>query len=120
VLLYILCVSGTVMVFHEEFQRWEQPGVPEFARAAPAVVHQAALNGLERVEHAHHFYIGMPVPDFPRMTVTADDNAWYANARGELVAKIYNPWRDFLEKLHYYLTLPSLLGITLVGVLGVL
>lgn len=121
VLLYVLCLSGTVMVFHEEFQRWEQPGIPEFQNAAPAVVHRAALNGLAAAEtKPHHFFIGLPVADFPRMTVTADETAWYADAQGNLVAGMHNPWRDFLEKLHYYLTLPGVPGLTVVGILGVL
>lgn len=121
VLLYVLCLSGTVMVFHEEFARWEQPGSPEFQDVQPAAVHAAALNGLERVEERpHHFFIAMPVENMPRMTVTADETSWYANANGELVETVSHPWAHFLEKLHYYLTLPGVLGLTLVGILGVL
>ena len=125
VLLYILCVSGTVMVFHEEFQRWEQPGAPEiapgFEEIAPETVALAAANALQRVEESpHHFYIALPVNDMPRMTVTADETSWFANAQGELVQEVHHPWTEFLTSLHYYLTLPAVMGLTLVGILGVL
>lgn len=120
-LLYILCLSGTLMVFHEEFLRWEQPGAPEFLDYQPAVVETAALNALAQGDpQPHDFYIALPVSDMPRMTVTSDENSWYADANGELRETVSHPWRDFLEKLHYYLTLPGVWGLTLVGLLGVL
>ncbi len=119
-LLYVLCLSGTAMVFHEEFARWEQPGVPEFSEAKPASVERAARNALERVDQPHHFDIAMPVESMPRMTVTADETGWYANAGGELLASVSHPWTDFLTELHYYLTLPGFFGLTLVGILGML
>lgn len=121
VLLYVLCFSGTLMVFHEEFARWEQPGVPEMDAAEPAAVGRAAEAMLARVdEPPHHFYLSLPVPDMPRMTVIAEDTAMFADADGNLVAPVDHGWRDFLEKLHYYLTLPGVLGLTVVGILGVL
>lgn len=120
-LLYIVCLSGTVMVFHEEFARWEQPGVPEMESAAPAAVERAAANALVRVgESPHHFYIGLPVDGMPRMTVSTDDHSWFADGDGNLVEVVDDGWRDFIETLHYYLTLPGVLGLTLVGLLGVL
>jgi uncharacterized iron-regulated membrane protein len=30
VLLFLVCLSGTIAVFHLEFERWEQPHIPEF------------------------------------------------------------------------------------------
>lgn len=121
VLLYVLCLSGTVMVFHEEFARWEQPGVPEFLQVSPQSVEnmaQETLAGLD--EPPHHFYIMLPVQDMPRMSITADETSWYANAAGERIARVDTPWTTFLTQLHYYLTLPGVLGLTLVGILGVL
>ncbi|HEX7048503.1 MAG TPA: PepSY-associated TM helix domain-containing protein [Gammaproteobacteria bacterium] len=119
-LLYVLCLSGTAMVFHEEFARWEQPGVPEFSEVAPESVSVLATNALARVEQPHHFDIALPIESMPRMSVTADEASWYANADGELLAQVSHPWTEFLTKLHYYLTLPSFFGLTLVGILGML
>lgn len=125
VLLYIVCLSGTVMVFHEEFERWEQPGAPEmapgFEEISPQTVQQVANHALARAEERpHHFYVMLPVDDMPRMTATADETTWHANAAGDLVEEVHHPWTDFLTSLHYYLTLPAVLGLTLVGILGVL
>lgn len=121
ILLYIVCVSGTLMVFHEEFARWEQPGVPEMETLVPAAVASAADNALARVdERPHHFYIALPVDGMPRLTVSTDTRSWFADADGNLVGDVDDGWRDFIEKLHYYLTLPGVLGLTLVGILGVL
>jgi uncharacterized iron-regulated membrane protein len=76
---------------------------------------------LARVEEPpHHFYLSLPVTDMPRMTVIAEETAFFADADGNLAAPVDHGWRDFLEKLHYYLTLPGVLGLTVVGILGVL
>ncbi len=120
-LLYLLCLSGTLMVFHDEFARWEQPQVAEFSQVDPVAVARAADAGLARVDETpHHFFIGLPVAGMPRMTVTADAQSWYANADGQLLDAVHAPWRDWLETLHYYLTLPGVLGLTVVGCLGVM
>lgn len=120
-LLYLLCLSGTLMVFHDEFARWEQPQISEFEQVTPAAVATAAAAGLARVDETpHHFFIGLPVSGMPRMTVTADAQSWYASADGQLLGPVHAPWRDWLETLHYYLTLPGVLGLTLVGSLGVM
>ncbi|HET9679544.1 MAG TPA: PepSY-associated TM helix domain-containing protein [Gammaproteobacteria bacterium] len=124
-LLYIVCVSGTVMVFHQEFARWEQPAIAEFEHAAPDAVQAAALTALERTlattgEKPHFLYLSLPLADMPRMTVTADDVSWYVNAQGELIDKVSHDWTEFLVKLHFYLTLPGVWGLTLVGIMGIL
>lgn len=121
VLLYVLCFSGTAMVFHEEFARWEQPGAPEFQKIEPAAVHAAANRALEAAgERPHHFFISLPTDGMPRVIITADDISWFVDADGELAGEVSHPWAEFLEKLHYYLTLPGVLGLTLVGILGML
>ncbi len=121
-LMYIICVSGTLMVFHEEFQRWEQPNATEFAvgGAEPAAVARAADAALARVgESPHHFYVGLPTEGLPRLSVAYDDShGWFADADGNLGEEVHHPWSEFLEGLHYYLHLPNTLGLTVVGILG--
>ena len=120
-LLYVLCVSGTAMVFHDHFARWEQPGVPEYESVAPAAMDRAARKVLALTEEPpHHFYVGVPVDVMPRVAITAEEVAWYADASGELVTPIRKDFTEFVEKLHYYLTLPSVLGLTVVGILGLM
>jgi uncharacterized iron-regulated membrane protein len=121
VLLYILCLTGTALVFHEEFERWEQPAVPELETAAPAAAARAAEQGLARLDETpHHFYVGLPTPTLPRLWVATSERTWFADAEGNLVVEADHEWSHFLEKVHYYLTLPTLPGLTLVGILGVL
>lgn len=120
-LIYVLCVSGTLMVFHQEFARWEQPHVPEFHTMAPEAVENAARAGLARADEVpHHLFVGLPVEGMPRSSVTVDEQEWFADTQGRLVAPVDHPWTHFLEKLHYYLTLPGVWGLTVVGILGVL
>jgi uncharacterized iron-regulated membrane protein len=121
ILLYILCITGTAMVFHEEFARWEQPQVPEMDSVAPAAAARAAQSVLSKLEKApHHFYVGLPTPTNPRLWVATSERTWFANSQGSIVDEADHEWAHFLEKLHYYLTLPTLPGLTLVGILGVL
>lgn len=120
-LLYILCLTGTVMVFHEEFGRWEQPQVPEMESASPTAAAVAAQSVLARLEETpHHYYVGLPTPTLPRLWVATSERTWFADADGNIVVEADHEFTHFLEKLHYYLTLPMLPGLTLVGILGVL
>ncbi|RFF29997.1 PepSY-associated TM helix domain-containing protein [Wenzhouxiangella sediminis] len=120
-LLYILCLTGTAMVFHEEFARWEQPQVPEMDSVAPAAAARAAQSVLSELEEApHHFYVGLPTPTNPRLWVATSERTWFADSQGSIVVEADHEWAHFLEKIHYYLTLPTLPGLTLVGILGVL
>ncbi|MFW5927300.1 MAG: PepSY-associated TM helix domain-containing protein [Wenzhouxiangella sp.] len=121
VLLYILCLTGTAMVFHEEFERWEQPGVPEMNSVSPATVEKAAQSVLAELEETpHEFWVGLPTPTMPRLWVATREGTWFANGHGDIVAEADHEWSHFLEEVHYYLTLPMLPGLTLVGILGVL
>lgn len=121
VLLYILCLTGTAMVFHQEFERWEQPPVPEMDSVKPAAAARAAQSALAGLEESpHHFYVGLPTPTLPRLWVATSERTWFADAKGNIVAEADHEFSHFLEKVHYYLTLPMLPGLTLVGILGVL
>ncbi|MEX2334392.1 MAG: PepSY domain-containing protein [Pseudohongiella sp.] len=39
-LMYLVCVSGTVVVFTDYLERWEQPDVAEFQQMTPALAGQ--------------------------------------------------------------------------------
>jgi uncharacterized iron-regulated membrane protein len=120
-LIYILCVSGTVFVFHEEIERWEQPAMPEFSEVRPGAAMRAAESVIAELDDTpHHFYVGLPTATMPRLWVATDTRTWLFNTDGSLVAEADHEWSHFLEKLHYYLTLPWVYGLTLVGILGVL
>jgi len=118
-LIYILAVTGTLSVFNHELQRWEQPSAPEMEFIAPDAAAKAALSVFESEEEpTTHLYINFPQPDLPRTIITTDTQAFFAAPDGTIAGKEYFPWTQFLLDLHYYLHLPHVLGLTVVGALG--
>lgn len=122
-IIYIVCLSGTLSVFVDEFERWENPAAPRVESVSPEAVQHAyeaavarAGNGLE------HVFITMPAPDLPRLRVQTDADEgriWFADSRGELVAEANGHWSAFIVALHENLHLPRTWGLFLVGLTGV-
>lgn len=124
-LLYIVCVTGTLVVFYQEMQRLEQLDAPEMATIAPAAVQRGVAQVLTRergegLAPTTHMYVHLPVPDLPRATITTDTQAFHLAADGSIAMPEQIGWSDWAVKLHYGLSLPGLWGFTLVGVLGVM
>lgn len=122
-LLYLVCLSGTVLVFYDELQRLEQQDAPEMVRIDPTAVQR----GIEAVFASEkgktpttHLYVHMPEPMLPRTTVTTDSQAFHIDAQGAIARPEQNRWSEFLYALHYTLHLPGLVGMTIVGILGML
>jgi uncharacterized iron-regulated membrane protein len=121
VLMYILCVSGTFAVLYEELGRWEQPAVRESPTYSPEAVQRAAEEALAAAATPpDHLYISLPTSDVPRLVATAEEQSWLADENGALTQEVQTEWTDFLVDLHIFLNLPETLGLTLVGILGVL
>ncbi len=119
--LYILTVSGTISVFNHELQRWEQPGAPELTSISPQAAERAAISMLAIEETpTSHFFIQLPTDDLPRVVLTTDTRAVFADGTGTIVAEEAHPWTQFVLDLHYYLHLPEKIGLTVVGMFGVL
>ena len=122
-LLYLVCLSGTVLVLYEELQRLEQPAAPEMTAIAPAAVQRGieAVLATEADETpTTHLYVHLPSPEMPRATVTTDHQAVHLEQDGSIAVPEENGWSEFLYGLHYTLNLPMLVGITIVGALGAL
>lgn len=119
--LYLLTVSGTISVFNHELQRWEQPGAPELASIAPEAAERAAISMLAIEETpTSHFFIQLPTDDLPRVVLTTDTRAVLTDRTGTIVTEEAHPWTQFVLDLHYYLHLPEKIGLTVVGMLGVM
>lgn len=121
-LIYIIALSGTLVVVAPRLQRWEQPAVAEHQPIAPAAVQAAIAAALAQdagKPKTSHVYVRMSTPDFPRTTVTTDHAAWYVDETGRPVAREANAWTEFLLGLHINLTLPATWGMLLVGSIGV-
>lgn len=117
-LIYIVCLSGAAAVFLNEFKRWEQPAVPEMGQVSP----EAAQRFAEAIHAAHPkaspLYIYLPAPDLPRLFVATEDHVWTGGPDGALLGEATPHWAEFLERLHIYLHLPGVIGLTVVGLVG--
>lgn len=122
-LLYIVCLTGTVAVFYEEWQRIEQPQAPEMAAIEPQALQRgiaAVLASEAGKPRTTHLYVHLPVAALPRATITTDHQAVHLDAHGAIAGKEEIAWSDFLVELHYILNIPGIVGITIVGTLGVM
>ncbi|MFC0203846.1 PepSY-associated TM helix domain-containing protein [Novosphingobium soli] len=122
-LLYLVCLTGTLAVFYQELQRFEQAQAPEMTAIAPAAA-QRAVEAALAAEHGQpttsHLYVHLPVAELPRATVTTDTRATHVLPDGRLAGPEEIAWSDFLVALHYALNVPGLIGMIVVGGLGVM
>jgi uncharacterized iron-regulated membrane protein len=121
-LLYIVALSGTVLVFYDELQRVEQPGF-EMTELAPAAVERAAVAIMATEAgkpKSTHLYFSLPSPEFPKAMGYTDTQQIRLDNQGRLEGEVETGWSSFLYAVHYGLTLPGLIGIVIVGILGVM
>lgn len=127
-LIYIVCFSGTVLVFLNDFERWEQPDTPLLSAVTPELVNDAlaTIYAQARGEGAaHDVFLAGPVAVDPRFTgyyhddATGAEGARFLDAEGLLDASVETPWSEFIMDLHTQLHLPRPWGLLLVGLIGV-
>lgn len=120
-LLYLIAVSGTLSVFFEEFDRWEQPNVSEYKTFSPVLMAPAIDEYVSRLEQApNSIYIVLPTEGFPRTHITDGVDEWYLDEKGQFEDKPDVPWTMLVRELHAHLLLPHTIGMALVGLTGVL
>jgi uncharacterized iron-regulated membrane protein len=123
-LLYIVSLSGVLVVFHAEFARWEQPHIAEMQSASPELAQGAAQAVLDHArangETPDEIMIFMPTPDSPRLAGGYGETYWFIDDEARLGEEIDHGFSEFLIDLHYYLHLPSTLGLIVVGLMGVM
>ncbi|MGD8175154.1 PepSY-associated TM helix domain-containing protein [Marinimicrobium sp. ARAG 43.8] len=119
-LMYWVCLSGTLAVLYQDFERWETPQVPEFTEVSPEDLETAYQTFMEGQEATEHAYILMPRPGMPRTVLMSDHDARVLNADGTLGDTAAHPWTHLLTDLHLYLHLPSSWGMIVVSTLGVM
>jgi len=128
-LIYIVCLSGTVVVFLHELQRWEQPDAPVVEGPLPPEAVATALDGTYRkalaANAAHDMFLMGPGPVQKRFLVSFHDHesgaegSWIADSTGTLIVEHKAPWSEFIGDLHMHLHLPRTWGLFLVGLTGV-
>ncbi|WP_281290627.1 PepSY-associated TM helix domain-containing protein [Sphingomonas montanisoli] len=122
-MLYLVSVTGAVLAFYTDLQRIEQPGAPEMARISPEAVQrgiEAVLASEKGKPNTTHLFVRLPTVDMPRATVSTDTQSQHINSDGSIAMAEEKKWSDFLFALHYTLNIPGLIGMTIVGILGVM
>lgn len=118
-LLYLVCLSGALVVFFPEMERWEQPATAEYTEISDQSISHAVTELQKQLsEPVKSIYFVYSNEDIPRAHVTADDGEWWLNQDGEITEPINTPWTAFMTDLHIYLHLPNTLGILIIGMLG--
>lgn len=124
-LLYLVCLTGTIAVFANEFQRWENPGADRMGALSPQAAQNAYREALSRAEGpVEHVFILMPSEDrpWPSLRVDGEDGSqtsWIADRHGRLTGEQRQGWTRFITRLHINLHLPQSWGIFIVGLTGV-
>lgn len=120
-LMYVVCLTGSLVVFFEELERWEQPTVIEYMDYSPQLIEKAVAQFLARVpESPASLYVVLPTDAVPRIHISDGEHEWFVNSDGSLGEIPLEAWTHMLKQLHIYLHLPETLGIIVVGILGVL
>lgn len=120
-LLYVICLSGALAVFHEEFERWEQPRVPESRTYSAAQIARAVDRfQAEAATKPDKLFVVLPTASLPRMHLSADGRERYVTADGSLDVAPADGWTHLLVHLHNQLLLPETVGIIVTGSIGAL
>lgn len=120
-LLYLICLTGTLAVFVEFFDRWEQPLVAEFTDYDAQTITTAMEGHRQRIgSFADSLFVVLPSESQPRMHVSGDHQEWYLQPDGSLGESVVEGWTHMLRELHYHLHLPETVGLIITGSLGAL
>lgn len=118
-LMYLVCLSGTLVVLFEELERWEQPNIEEYSDYSADQIALAVDEFMSRVDKIpESTYVVLPSDAVPRIHVSGDGQEWFVNRDGSLSEEPVHGWTHFLKELHINLHLPQTFGIIIVGILG--
>lgn len=118
-LLYVVCLTGTILVFSEAWERFEQPHIPEFRHVESGAYNHALNSFMARVEEPKRsIYLTLPTEQLPRMQISGGDHEWWTDSSGNLFDESVDGWMQFVSALHVYLHLPQSFGLIVVSALG--
>jgi uncharacterized iron-regulated membrane protein len=120
--IYLVCLTGALSVFQQDFTLWEQPHLPRVESISDAAVVRAVASVAPRVGDQTLFVI-FPDDDMPRLRLTTqnahEEHNWITDAQGRITGEVETPWTEFLTTLHIQLHLPRSWGGFIVGLTGV-
>ena len=120
-LMYLICLSGSLLVFSSEIEQWEQPDAPTVSPsdfnliAAETTFNEVLGNGAVLTPH---MYLVTPTSGSPRARIASEKESWFLYPNGQLGQKERVFWSSMLRDLHYFLHLPESWGMVLVSSLG--
>lgn len=118
-LMYIICLTGTLLVFHAELEQWEQAKAPVAAKLDMEAAERTFNEFIARGEGVTpHMYLVLPKDDSPVARIATETESWFLTEAGELGEKEANQWSELLLDLHLYLHLPESWGMIFVSALG--
>ena len=127
-LIYVVCLSGTVLVAAHEIDRWENPEAPIVEAIETGALVKAAHAGISKAKAAgtHDYVVVTTAADgHPNLSVrfadfqTGIDESFVATKAGDIVGARHNRFSHFMEHLHIFLHLPETIGLFVVGLIGV-
>lgn len=126
-LILLVCFSGTLAVFQEEFLRWEQPTAPMVSTLDDDAIQRTIDNIVAKAhddQALHEINIRLPTAGLPRLSAEYHDHEsgkeahWYADGTGTLTAPQAEGWTEFMSQ-HHYSFHGGRWGIYVVGISGV-
>ena len=127
-LIYILCISGTVLVLAYEIDRWENPNAPMLETVDAPLLAAALETGIGEARAAGiNDYVNVTTPHdgTPNLSVryadftTGEEKVFALDAAGAVASERADGFGHFMEHLHFYLHLPHTIGLFVVGLIGV-
>lgn len=121
-LMYIICLSGTITIFYEEIERWEQPAAEEYLAVDPVVLEESFNRYMSASETqlTEHMYIVFPNETLPRVKFSSDLEGHYLNSDGNDGPRAHDELSELLTGLHVNLHLPLNIGVVIVSATGAL
>lgn len=120
--MYLVCLTGTLLVCFPDFIRWEQPQMLEGYSYDPAALGRALDAAMRnKPPTADHLYLSLN-DQMPRTMIFVSDlrDGWVVNPDGTPGEAVHPYWTQLLMRLHIYLMLPMSWGETVVSSLGAL
>lgn len=120
-ILYLVCLSGTISVFKDELEAFEQRAdIPTVRTLSSDALMRAATQAMQRDPESAHLLIYPPTATRQSAVVSTDTFEYYIDDQGGRSVEKNHPWSSFLIDLHYYLNLPHNFGMLVVATFGVL
>lgn len=120
-LMYLICLTGTIVVFYLDIERWEQPLADEYKSLDPELVQDAFGEYVQALpETGEHLYVVFPSQSIPRIKFASDTQAHYLNDDGSIGPTAHDDWSHLITGLHINLHMPVNIGIVIVSAIGAL